>query len=117
MFGWLFGKKKKLNKKNVNRKMAMLTKIEGLSHKQRVRRLRDLKGIHTHVPDFDYMYADDMLEDFIMLYLLMDMVDVVQEEEAGFYEDTQEEVVNSSADVEMSKRLLLSLHLSRSKRL
>ena len=86
MFGWLFGKKKKVNTRNRTKSAMLKEEIKRYSQKQKVQALRRLKGIHTYDADFDIMYADDQLEDMLMLYLLMEMVDVVSEEEACFYE-------------------------------
>jgi len=86
MFGWLFGKKKKVNGLNASKSSLLKEEIDMMTHRKRVRTLRRLRKTHTYDSSIDFMYADDMVDDFIMLYLLMDMVDVVSEEEAGFYE-------------------------------
>lgn len=86
MFGWLFGKKKKVNTRNRTKTNMLREEIKMYSQKQKVQALRRLKGIHPYDVDFDIMYADDQLEDVLMLYILMGMIDVIEEEEMGFYE-------------------------------
>ena len=86
MFGWLFKKKKKVNVSNRRKATLLREEIKRMSQKDRVRSLRRLKGIHTYDSDFDYMYGYDLLDNFIMFYLLMEMTDVVSEEDSGFYE-------------------------------
>ena len=98
MFGWLFGKKKKVNTRNKTKSALLKTELKRYSQKEKVQSLRRLKAKYPYDVDFDLMYADDQLEDVIMLYLLMDMVYVVSEEDAGFYEDTETEIEDSFAE-------------------
>ncbi len=98
MFGWLFGKKK-VNGLNASKSALLKEEISQMSPRKRVKTLRRLRGIHTHDSSIDFMYADDMIDDCIMLYLLMDMVDVVSEDDAGFYE-VEESVVEAEVSPE-----------------
>jgi len=85
MFGWLFGRKKK-NSKNINKSSLLKSEISQMTPRKRVQTLRRLRKTNTYSPDFNYMYGDDLMDDLILFYLLMEMADVVSECDAGFYE-------------------------------